>query len=179
MIVNAKFKREILAGHAPALTDTEVHPGQVVEIERNYVWIVVLRRRKEGTWAYTIRDDRPRLLGKATGETRISSRAIGSGTNTQPGNLWTEPERIEKAPEDDYATAAEAPSKEQRRRRRINPQGLTAAELQASRRSLEARLGLARKVAEIRQVDISPDLRGIEKRLERIERQLAAAEEAA
>jgi hypothetical protein len=77
-----KFRTRILAGHAPALTDPDVHQGQVIEIERGFVWLTVLHRAKADVWAYRIRDDRPRLLaagaraGDGHGYTNISARAM-------------------------------------------------------------------------------------------------------
>lgn len=124
MIVNAKFRREILAGHVPALTDPEVKPGQLIEIEPGRVWITVDRRLKDLTWGYVIRDDRPNLLGKASGTTHISSRAIGASDSTQPGNLWTEPERSNKKAEDDYAREARL---KEAGRRNVEDDGIAAA----------------------------------------------------
>jgi hypothetical protein len=80
--LGSKFTKKILAGHAPALTDPDVQQGQVIEIERGFVWLTVLHRAKADVWAYRIRDDRPRLLaagaraGDGHGYTSISTRAM-------------------------------------------------------------------------------------------------------
>ena len=83
MNANTRFKRKILAGHAPSLTDPEAYEGQVIVLERDEegfptAWITVRHQVKAGVWAYMIRDDRPNLLGKATGYTDMYGRAIGA-----------------------------------------------------------------------------------------------------
>lgn len=104
MKLGPKFARAILAGKAPALTDEpKLEQGQVVdlhryapfEIEAQRVWITVGRWMKAGRWAYLLHDHRPRHLGRQTGYTDRSSRAIGSGDRSESGNLWDEPENID------------------------------------------------------------------------------------
>ena len=114
------------------------------------------RQSLQGVWKYTITDHRPR------------GALFYPGDRTEPGNLWQEPERVGVDAENEYAKTAEGPSEELRKWRRTEH-----PELRSEKNSLEARLGIARKVAEIRQVDISPHVRTIEKRLQTIERLLA------
>lgn len=158
---------------APALTDPDAFEGQEIICERDtagypMVWIVVLRRAKDGTWAYRIVDCREAYMRKVGGLTSTPAHALA----TRGPDGFEDP----VVPPDYQAKlddAAEKPSKRMRQQRRYDSEALTA-----ERRTLENRLGLARKVAEVRKVDISTHERVIEDRLRRIEKQLTAAEAA-
>lgn len=84
MIVNSTFKRQLLAGELPALTDPDVYEAQVIVIEREEdghptVWITVGQRVKADVRAYVLHDHRPHLLNKTgSGYTDLHGRAIGA-----------------------------------------------------------------------------------------------------
>jgi hypothetical protein len=168
MKLGPKFAREILNGHRPALTDeSKLEPGQRIDLHRyaqfesqpDQVVITVGKRTKANCWSYVLRDDRPRLLGRQTGYTHRADRAI----KARAGEF--EPEAVDKQTQrrlTQEAGARESYHHEQEidRRRKL---------------SIERRLADARKKAAQGRMDISTELRVIERRVARIEQQIEEA----
>ena len=86
----------------------------------------------------------------------------GDYTDFEGRALPREPEAVDEETQNEFSKAAEKRAAKRDKE----------AKLERERLSLEARIGLARKVAEVRQIDVSPKIRVIENQLRAIERQL-------
>lgn len=171
MNVDAKFKSAILSysdprktadqrPEPPALTDPHVDVGDVIQIEPGTVWVTVLRRMKANQWAYRITDHREAYMGKVGGLVVVPAQALA----TRDDNGFEDPV-VPPDYQNELTAAAQGQNDALQRAQR-------AKGLADEKAPLERRLQSARKVAKNRKVDISSDVRGIKKRLERIERTL-------
>jgi hypothetical protein len=125
--------------------------------------VLVIRKVVTGWVAVTrLEADPVRLLAKGGGYTDFPGRAM-------------DPQEPEAVDEDTQTQITkEARIRDTKRKADTQQTALDeeAQRLRSERNSLEARLSIARKVAEVRGVDISPSTRVIERQLARIERQL-------
>lgn len=104
MRLGAKFTRELLSGKRPALTDeSDLEQGQVVEISPRQVWITIGKRLKANRWAYSVRDDRPRLLARQAGLQHPPQY-----TQTPAQALHAEPEAVDRGTQDRISAEAGA-----------------------------------------------------------------------